>query len=193
MAVVGIVLMVGGMYVSKNHLLQGVEKPLSEMGILVDFGKTIASIGVFLILFKVLHTFFFAPLMDAIGGRSTELEQTFSEAEALRTEMTTMKSDYEKRLAATEANAREQIQAQIREAQQLRDSLRAEAVTQAEDYKRKAIEEIDAEKAKVMTDLRLHVVNLTLQAAEKVVGENLDSERNRKLVEDFIDKVEAPV
>lgn len=193
MAVVGIALMVGGMYVSKNHLLQGVEKPLADMGILVDFGKTIASIGVFLILFKVLHTFFFAPLMDAIGGRSTELEQTFSEAEALRTEMATMKSDYEKRLATTEANARDQIQAQIREAQQLRDSLRAEAVTQAEDYKRKAIEEIDAEKAKVMTDLRLHVVNLTLQAAEKVVGENLDSERNRKLVEDFIDKVEAPV
>jgi F-type H+-transporting ATPase subunit b len=192
--VIGAILMVGGMMVANQHMLEGVEKPLTEMvGVEVSLGKTIATIGVFLILFKVIHVFYLAPLFEAIDGRSTELESTFSEAETLRAEMVAMKSDYEKRLATTEANAREQIQAQIREAQQLRDTLKAEATAQADDYKRRAIEEINAEKNKVLTDLRLHVVNLTLQATERVIGENMDNERNRKLVEDFIDKVEVPV
>ena len=42
-----------------------------------------------------------------------------------------------------------------------------------------------------MKDLRLQVVDLTLAAAEKVIGENMNDERNRRLVTDFIDKVEV--
>jgi F0F1-type ATP synthase membrane subunit b/b' len=34
-------------------------------------------------------------------------------------------------------------------------------------------------------------VDLALSAAEKVIGENMNSDRNRKLVEDFINKVEV--
>jgi hypothetical protein len=34
-------------------------------------------------------------------------------------------------------------------------------------------------------------VDLTLAAAERVIGENMTTERNRRLVEDFIEKVEV--
>ena len=42
-----------------------------------------------------------------------------------------------------------------------------------------------------MNELRLEVVNLTLAATEKLLGENMDSDKNRRLVQDFIDKVEV--
>jgi F-type H+-transporting ATPase subunit b len=67
-----------------------------------------------------------------------------------------------------------------------------EAVQQAEELKQKAIADIESEKQKILSDLRLHVVNLTLTATERLVGETVDSEKNRKLVEEFIDKVEVP-
>lgn len=190
--VIGAGLMVGGGWMSKNVKIDFF-KQLEEQGILLDPGKTLSIIGVMLILFPVVRSFFITPLNDAISTRNHELESTFGEAENLRSEMLTMKADYDKRLAATEANAREQIQAQIREAQTLRDQLKAEATSQAEEYKKRAMSEIDAEKQRVIGDLRLHVVNLTLQATEKVLGENMDNDRNRKLVEDFIDKMEVPV
>lgn len=188
---VGAILAVAGAAIS-----YGVDIPfqhtLAEMGIPLDLGKTVSMVGMFVALFPILRMFYFAPLGDAIQNRTSELEGTFKEAEDLRAEMTKLRSEYEQRLAATEASAREQIQAQIKEAQVLRDTLRSEAVQQAEEMKRKAIEEIEQEKQKILTDLRLHVVNLTLIATEKLVGQSVDSAMNRKLVEEFIDKVEVP-
>lgn len=189
--VVGIALAAGGAFLSTQvHL--GFQEEIVKMGIPLDLGKTIAMIGMFLLLFPVLQMFYFKPLGEAIQNRTTELENTFKEAEDLRTEMAQLRADYDRRLAETEAQAREQIQAQIKEAQALRDSLRAEAVQQAEELKRRAIDEIESEKQHILTDLRLHVVNLTLSATEKLVGQAVDSETNRRLVEEFIDKVEVP-
>lgn len=191
MAIVGIVLMAGGMLIHNNHTLASIENPLIEMGIPLDLGKTIATIGVFLILFKVVEFFFFNPLHEAIDNRTTELERTFTEAESLRAEMTQMKTDYEKRLADTEAQARAQIQEQIKEATDLKNQLKADAQRQVEEYKRSAMDEIDAEKNKVMTELRVHVANLSMQATEKILGANIDKDRNRQLVDEFLDTVEV--
>ncbi len=192
--IIGAILMVGGTYLSLNAKalgVGGIQETLEGQGIPLDFGKTIGTIGVFLILFPVIKSFFIKPLQDAIQERNSDLERTFTEAENLRTEMERMKSDYDRRLAESEANAREQIQSQIREAQNLRSSLMAEAATRADALVQQATAEIEAEKQKVLVELRTHVVDLALAAAEKVVGENMDSERNRRLVDDYINSVEV--
>jgi F-type H+-transporting ATPase subunit b len=188
-AVIGVVLMAAGMYVSVNHLID--TTALEQMGILLDLGKTIAVIGVFLILFPVIRSFFITPLQEAILARTTELENTFSEAERLRAEMTSMRSDYERRIVETESQAREQIQAQIAEAQNLRQTLMAEATATADQMVKRAQQEIENEKQKALTEIRLNVVNLSLAAAEKLVGANMDTDRNRILVDEFITQVEV--
>lgn len=190
-ALFGIVLMVGGMYVSTN-VTHGNFKSLEELGVPLDPGKTLAALGVFMILFKVINNFYIVPLNDAISQRNNDLESTFSEAENLRSQMDTLKSDYEKRLAATEAEAREKIQTQIKEAQDLRKTLMAEASSKADDMVKRAQEEIAGERERAMSGIRLHVANLTLQATEKVLNENMDNDRNRRLIDEFMDKVEVP-
>jgi F-type H+-transporting ATPase subunit b len=200
MLVVGIGLMLGGMYVSKTY--SGPDAPeatkwafidqLAHQGILLDLGKTIAVIGVFLILFKVIETFYLMPLREAIHERNSSLEATFGEADSLREEMAGMKAAYESRLAETEASARAEIQSEIAKAQELRRSLEAEARAKADEMARRANEEIAAERARALGDIRLHVANLTLQATERLLGENVDNEKNRKLIDEFIDKVEVP-
>jgi len=192
--ILGAVIMVGGTYLSLNAKalgVGGIQETLEGQGIPLDFGKTLGTIGVFLILFPVIKSFFIKPLQDAIQERNSDLERTFTEAENLRTEMERMRSDYDRRLAESEASAREQIQSQIREAQNLRSSLMAEAATRADALVQQATAEIEAEKQKVLVELRTHVVDLALAAAEKVVGENMDSERNRRLVDDYINSVEV--
>lgn len=189
--VIGFALMFGGMWFTKNvHL--GFIDALNEQGIPLDLGKTIAAIGVFLIVFPLIRMFYTGPLQTAIDERNSELEKAFSEAESLRSEMGTMKSEYEARLQATEAQAREQIQSQIREAQNLRTQLMAEASAKADELVKRAQEEIASERDKAIAEVRIKVVDLTLQATERILGENLDDARNRKLVEEFIEKVEVP-
>lgn len=183
--------MVGGTYLSKSVKIPFLES-LEHQGILLDPGKTLAVIGVFLILFKVLDTFYFTPLRDAINERNNSLEATFTEAATLRSEMDGLKSEYESRIAETEASARAEIQAEINRAQELRRSLEAEARSKADEMTRRASEEIAAEKARALGDIRLHVANLTLQATEKLLNENMDNDRNRRLIDEFLDKVEVP-
>jgi F-type H+-transporting ATPase subunit b len=188
--IVGVILMVGGYWISLNTT--ELTHSLQEKGIPLDLGITVAVIGVFLILIPVLRNFYFQPLADAINERTQALESTFGEAEDLRAEMSKMKSDYEQRLAATEAEARSQIQAQIKEAQALRQTLMSEASAKADELVKRAQQEIEGEKTRVLNELRSEVVNLTLSASEKILGENMDSDKNRRLVAEFIEKVEVP-
>lgn len=188
--IVGIILMVAGTYVSVNNLIPFTET-LTKQGLELDLGMTIATIGVFMILFPVIRSFFLDPLAGAINDRNRELEHTFSEAETLRADMQRLRNEYEQRLASTEAQAREQIQAQIREATNLRQTLMAEATQRADEMVARAQQEIEQEKSRVLNELRVHVVDLSLAAAEKIMGENMDSDRNRRLVQEFIDTAEV--
>jgi F-type H+-transporting ATPase subunit b len=187
----GIILAVAGSYASFNWHPDFITT-LNEQGIPLNLGTTLAMIGMFMVLFPVLNTFYFKPLAEAIGDRTNELERTFTEAEDLRTEMQKMRSDYENRLVETEANAREQIQNSIREAQNLRNQLMSEASARADELLTRAQQEIEAEKQKAMTELRLTVVDLTLGAAGRILGENMDNDRNRRLVGEFVNEVEVP-
>ena len=164
---------------------------LKVIGIDFQPGKTLGSIGMFLILFPVIQSFFIAPLATAIEERNSNLENTFSEVESMRSEMSSMKSEYEKKLAATEADAREKINNQIKEAQSLRQNLMAEAASKSDALIKQAQDEIAGEKAKAVREIQVHVTDLALAAAEKVVGKNMDTDLNRKLVSDFIKDLEV--
>jgi F-type H+-transporting ATPase subunit b len=157
----------------------------------INIPVIVGTIGLVFLLWAAVETFYTSPLWKIINERNNAIEKTFSEAEDLRKEMSQMKSDYEQRLASTEAKAREEIQASIREAQELRKTLMADAQAKADDMVRQAQEQIEAERVRALTDIRVHVANLSLQATEKILAENMDNERNRKLIDDFLSKVEA--
>jgi len=190
--IIGALLMVGGWYLYREKVFAAIEGPLEAQGVPLALGKTISMIGILLILFPVVRSFFIDPLAQAINDRNNELERTFSEAEKLRQEMSEMKNSYERRILDTEAEAREKIQAQIKEAQDLRVQLMADAALAKEQLISQAQEEIGREKDRIVNELRIEVVNMTLGATERVLGQNVDSESNRRLVAEFIDKVEVP-
>ncbi|RYG75233.1 ATP synthase F0 subunit B [bacterium] len=194
--VAGLVLVVVGTFVygigaNQESSLGHLQHSLTEMGIPIDFGKTIATIGVLLVLFPVVRSFFVQPLQDAIQERNSNLERTFTEAEQLREDMTKLRTDYETRLVATEAQARNEIQSQIKEAQALRQTLMSEAAERADALVEQAQTQIAQERDNAILQIRTEVVDLALAAAEKVIGENMNDERNRRLVQDFVNRVEV--
>lgn len=163
---------------------------LQQLGL--NLRVALIQMGAVVLMFPIINLAFLQPLREAIYDRTKKIEETYGEVEELRDQMNTMRTEYEQRLSAAEAEAREQIQAQIREAQNLRTQLMSEASAKADELLKKATEEIEAEKNRVMGELRGGVVALTLQATEKILGENVDETRNRKLVEDFLKTVEVP-
>lgn len=191
--VIGLIVAVIGFAFSKNVHLGFYDYLKTNIGLDLDLGKTVSVMGVVYMLAPVLNTFYYQPLKNAINDRHSELESTFSEAETLRNDMASMKREYEARLKETEENARQQIQDEIRKAQDMRQSLMAEASSKADEMVRKASEEIAAERERVIGELRIQTVNLALGAAGQLLASNVDNDKNRKLVEEFIEKAEVPV
>jgi len=190
--IVGIALMFGGVAISNNPAVKSAMVPLKEQGLPIDPGKSIAVIGVFLILFKVFDMFYFGPLREAINERNTALERSFSDAIDLREEIKKTKAEHDTQLTKIEQEARERIQASVKEAQDMRAGIMAEATSKADALVAKAHEEINREKDKVMVEIRQSAAALTMMATEKLLGESVDNERNRKLVAEFIEKAEVP-
>jgi len=159
---------------------------LGDLGI--DVRAIIIQIVTVLIMLWVIKKVFFTPLKEALDGRTQYLENTYAEAENLRSEMERIRKEYEEKLATSEAESRSQIQAAIGEAQKLKEQITTDARAQGEEIVRRAQEEIVREKEHALLEIRGKVVDLALSAAEKVTKETMSDERHRKLVELFVEE-----
>ncbi len=140
----------------------------------------------FVILVAVAKKMVFAPIGKVIEERASEINTGYDRLDASQREMETLKSDYEARLSAIESEAREKIQAAIKEAQAARDQILADANARSREIITRAEAEANREKEQAMITLRQQIVDIAINTTTRVIGESLDAERHRKLVDEFI-------
>lgn len=145
----------------------------------------------FAILVWVLGRFLFRPVQGIIEARQQEVRSTLEQAAADRRAMEQSRREYEQRLATIEAEARDKIQAALKEAQTLKEELIATAHSEAERIVRRGEEEIRREKQKALVELREEVADLAVMAATKILGDAIDERQHRALIQDFVGKVGA--
>ena len=69
--------------------------------------------------------------------------------------------------------------------------MKAEAQAATREMRAHAAQQIAQEHAKAIVELREEIVRLTLLASERVIKESLDTERQRRLIREFIQEVET--
>ncbi|MEX1346000.1 MAG: ATP synthase F0 subunit B, partial [Candidatus Limnocylindrales bacterium] len=91
--------------------------------------------------------------------------------------------------------ARREANEIVQRAQKVADETREKGVadTQAEidRMRERAVSEIDAERMRALADVRNQVAELALAAAGAVVGETMNREREKRLVDEFLTQVSA--
>ncbi|MPZ51953.1 MAG: F0F1 ATP synthase subunit B [Acidimicrobiia bacterium] len=120
----------------------------------------------------------------AIGGKLEEAETIKAEAEQLR-------ADYHADLKESRTRATEIVEQARSDAETLRADIVAKAETEAEEIRTRAREEAEAEKGRALADARREVANLSIDLAEKVVGESLDHETQMGLVNRYLSDLES--
>lgn len=160
---------------------------LKSLGIEIP-GLITQIIGI-IVLVIFMAKFGFPPLLKIIDQRQADINSTYARMDEDRQRMEDTRRQYEERLAGIEAEAREHIQAAVKEAQALRDNLVSDAQKQAESILEQGRNESERERQKAFLEMRQQVVALAVAAAGKVVGESLDNARHTKLVDDFISSV----
>lgn len=141
------------------------------------------------LLLWFLNRYVFKAIFAILDERQRGIQESYDQLDRDRASMEQMRREYEQRLANIEAEARERIQAAVKEAQELRGNLLADAQTQAETILQQGRNESERERQKAFLEMRQQIVALAVSAAGKVVGDNLDNARSTKLVDDFIANV----
>ncbi len=160
---------------------------LETLGINPQF--ILVSLVGFLILLFVLSKFAFGPLVLTLQARQDKIRGDLDDAQKSRDDMVALQRDYETRLAKIEDEARDKIQAAVKEAQLARDQILSKAHDDAQAIVLRGQEEAIAERAKLLVDSRNQIVDLATLMARQSAKENLSVAGQTNLIDDAITKI----
>jgi F-type H+-transporting ATPase subunit b len=157
----------------------------------VEFGLMFWTIIVFIALLLILRKFAWPALLGAVEARERALEEQLAEAERNRAEAAALLAEHQKLVAEGRASAHALL-AEARSAAEKERALAMEKTRQEqEELLERARRDIAAERDRAVTELRREAVDLSLAAASKLIGERLDSDRDRKIVQDYLATVDT--
>ena len=147
---------------------------------MVNFNATlIAQVLNFLILVFILAKFAYKPLMKIMDDRKNKIAGDLAAAETAKTDAESIKAEYAQAIID---NAR-------KTAQTAHDKILADTKAEQDQIVKTAKEAIALEKKQALSEIRAHVINLSLVAASKIVEQKLGSEEDKKLAGDIVDAV----
>ena len=155
----------------------------------VNLGLTIWTIVLFALFAAVLAKFGWGPLLRAVEEREKSIRDAIEGAQKANSEAQALVAQHREALAQARREREEIIKQAIAEAQQMRTELMTQARADAEHLLQKAREQIEREKRTALQEIRAQVADLAIEAASKIVASSLTPEAQRKLVEEFIQKL----
>ena len=160
-------------------------------GLTINLFWIVVSAVNFIIFFLIVNRIVLVPVGGMLSDRRERIEQGLRDADAARRDR---ESAADQRQAVI-AEARREAGEIILRAQKLSDEGREKGVadTQAEieRMRERAIADIETERKRAVADVRGQVAELVLLAAGRVVGETMSTDRERRLVDEFLNEVSA--
>ena len=155
----------------------------------VEPGLIIWTIIIFLILLFILKKYAWKPLLNSLNNREQGIKDTIDRAEKLREESEKLHEENKKRLAEADTQSRKIISEGKEFAEKLKSELVAKTNEETLRMIQKAKQEIEREKLSAIEELKDEIGNLAVQAASKIIDENLDEAKQKKIIDSFIKQI----
>ncbi len=162
------------------------EEGAKAAGLSINLFWVLVSAINFLVLLAILWAFAFKPLARTLDDRKAAIEQGLKDAEQARRDRESAESERVATLAEARREANDILARAQKVAQESRDTDIAATREELERMRVRATAEIEAEKTRAIGELRGEVANLALAAAGRVVGETMNDDRQRRLVQEFL-------
>lgn len=159
------------------------------MGVLFNIPDFVWTMINLVVLYLILRKVLFKPVTEFMENRSNSIRQQLEESKENNQRALQLKENYEKLMDLIHAEAEKIKKEAEKEAHERYDEIIKQAKADAELLKAKAREEIERERIEMMKNMRNEIINLALEAASKVIETNMDTEANRKLVDDTVSKM----
>jgi F-type H+-transporting ATPase subunit b len=152
----------------------------------LDFSQVIIQIIAFLVMLWVLKKFGWKPLLNLLHERQAKIQGEFDTIAAQKDDLRKAMEDYNEKMKGIEAEARRQIQEAVMQGRKIAMEIQEETQSNAKAILAKAREEVNEEIAKARNQLKNDMVNMAIAGAEKILQENIDKTKHKKLFADFV-------
>ncbi|MBM4350983.1 MAG: F0F1 ATP synthase subunit B [Deltaproteobacteria bacterium] len=154
-----------------------------------DPGLIIWTLVSFFLLLILLAKLAYPHILKGLKKREETIQQQLEEARKTKQEAAALLEDYKRQLA----EARSEAQKIINEGKGLGENMRKEIVQKAQQESnqivKRAQEEIELQKQKAILEIQEKIADLSIMAASKIINKSLNTEDNRRLVEEYVSKV----
>lgn len=140
----------------------------------------------FLIYFVAVKKFFYDKINGIITKRKEAVAASLDSAKSADEKAALLQKEYDEKVAELENERIEIIRKAATDAQEVKDRIVDEARAQADSMIDSARKEIEAEKAKAQEEFKDTIIEMTMDAAEKVVGKALSREDHLDLINESI-------
>jgi len=176
-------------YIGLNFIFL-TEETHKEFGLLtVNPGLIIWTIVIFVLVLLVLKKYAWKPLLNALHNREDSIKNALDNAEKLNQEAKVLMEQNQKNLEEASRNAMKIIN----DARELGKKERDEIINKANDETRKMVDrakqDIQNEKESALEQMRDEIADLVIKTAEKVIDENLDEQKQKKILDEYLTKV----
>ena len=140
----------------------------------------------FILLIFLISRFLYKPVVGMLDERRHRIQESLEAAERARAEAERSDRERDTLLAETRREIQEMLTSAQQMASKIQDDARAQATEDARRIVEAAQREAEAERAQAMADLRREVAGLAVLAAERVIGQSMNDQSHRRLVDDFL-------
>lgn len=143
----------------------------------------------FFLLLALLHKFAWKPILQALQKREKEIRDALENADKAKTQLAQMEEEKQRILNEAKAQAAKIVEDSRKIARDIATDIEAKSRQHAQDIIQAAHEEISTERQRLLKTLRQESADVAISLASKIIGENMDQEKNRRLVQDAIEQL----
>ena len=162
-----------------------------EAGVVTIDGTLIIELIAFLVMLALLARYVYPVILQYAEARQRAIAEQLREAEESRKQAEARLQEAQAKLDDARRSAQGVLDAAEKSGEQLRQELRSKADEEARRTVDNARKQIEAERDQAIRSVRSEVADLVVTATEKVIGETLDDQRHRRLIEKAIEEVSS--
>ena len=152
-------------------------------------GDFILVAGSFLLLIILIKKFAWENITSTFEQRAKKTSDDIDGAESARQKAEDLAQKRETELAGSRQEATTIIENAKETAEKNKAGILADAADEAGRLKEKANQEIAQTKAEALNSIKGDVADLTVNLASKILGQQLDQEAHKELIDRYIDKL----
>jgi F-type H+-transporting ATPase subunit b len=157
----------------------------------INLGFLIFQILNFSVLVVLMYAFAYKPILNMLENRKQRIAQGFEDSRVAAEARSNAERDAENIINEAQSKAAQLVRDATERAEQVEREIRVEAENEAVKAREATLAEIDVERDRILGEVRSQVAALSIAAAQRLIGDTLDEQRQHLLINEFFSGIKS--